>query len=370
MRYRRAFVCLAFTVLVPRVVGCGGSTSPPSPSSELGTTACDHYVAAVFGVTCNWGASLPASEIARLQQTFAPVCQHAEHAPGSTLTDAQLDACASALEAQCAQLFPYPPLPDACAFRGSLAGGESCSASTQCESGFCGFPTAGAGTDGGASDAGLPAGACGVCVAPAAVGQPCPYGLCVTGASCQQGLTSMQYTCASDVPGGAQGKCGQATGACQSNLVCEYDSGLCEPTQPVGAGAVCFDAAGNVLHPCNPGLFCSMTGTCTAPLPAGHACTANGDTCQSGLACLGGDCMTGTCTAPTWVDDGQPVTTKTSICLHGLTDCSVGGTCPALIPNGQPCDPLSATTTCDDLSQCVNGTCQVVGALGCQTGLQ
>jgi hypothetical protein len=44
--------------------------------------------------------------------------------------------------------------------------------------------------------------------------------------------------------------------------------------------------------------------------------------------------------------------------------------CPTLIPNGQPCDALSTTTTCDAFSQCANGMCQVVGALGCQNAIQ
>jgi hypothetical protein len=350
---------------------CGGSTSPPSSASELGATACDHYVGALLGVTCNWGVSLPASEVARLQKTFAPVCQNAKQAPGSTLTDAQLDACASALEAQCAQLFVDPSVADACALRGSLAGGEPCSASTQCQSGFCGFPLLGTDADGGTGDGGLPAGACGVCVTPAAVGQPCPYGLCGAGASCQQDLTSAQNRCAADVPGGPQGACGQATGACQGNLWCDHDGGLCEPAPPsVGAGATCGDSAGNVTSPCKPGLYCGSTGTCTAPLPSGHECQALSDTCQLGLTCLGNECTVGTCSAPTWVDDGMRLTTNTSVCLHGSVSwCGGGGTCQTLVPNGQPCDPYSATTTCDDFSQCVNGTCQVVGALGCQNPL-
>ena len=92
---------VAIPAFLALAMACGGSTAPPSPASELGTTACDHYVGALLGVTCPWGPVLPPSEVARLQQTFVPVCQNAKQAPDSTLTDAKLDACASALEAQC-----------------------------------------------------------------------------------------------------------------------------------------------------------------------------------------------------------------------------------------------------------------------------
>jgi hypothetical protein len=345
-------------------LSCGCSVSAPSISDEGGTTSCDHYVAALIGVGCP-GPQYPASEVARLQKTFVPVCENAMHAPGSTLTDAQLDACASAIEAQC-QLTATSPAVDACTFLGSLAAGEPCSAGPQCQSGFCGFPQSAGAADGGASDGGLPAGACGECVAPAAVGQPCPYGLCVAGSSCvlpPGSAPGAPYVCEDDTPGVLNGPCSNATGDCQANLTCDAN-GLCEPLQWVGAGMAC----GMAVQECESGLYCSgSTGLmCTAPLPAGHSCnTAAGDFCGEGLACLG---PTGTCAAPTWVDDGEPVTTSTSVCLHGLGPPAPGGRCPMLIANGQPCDVNSATTACDDFSRCLNGTCQVVDTLTCQLG--
>ncbi len=348
----------AITALVALAIACGGSSSPPSPSSELGTTACDHYVGALLGLTCNYGLTLPASEVARLQQSFVPVCNAAKQAPGSTLTDAQLDACASALEAQCDVLGPVPT-PETCNFRGSLAAGEPCRAGPQCASGFCAFPVPGAAPDGGTSDAGLPAGACGTCVAPAALGQPCPYGLCAASAACQSDRTLTQFLCVADTPGGPQEACGQVTGACRDGLTCDASTGLCEPTQWVGAGTVCSMGA----ERCMVGLYCSdKTGnTCTPPLPMGHACDPAFDLCQLGLTCLG-DCV-----APTWVADGQPVTTSTSFCLHGFTPQGGGGVCPTLLADGQPCDGPGAGA-CDDFRQCVNGTCQVVSALSCNMG--
>jgi hypothetical protein len=340
-------------------LSCGGSTATPSPSSELGTTACDHYVGALLGVTCNFGPVLPPSEVTRIQQTFAPVCQSAKQAPGSTLSDAQLDACATALEGQCAQLNVDPSLLDACAFRGSLAAGEPCSAGAQCQSGFCGEPMPGDGVDGGTIDAGLPTGACGFCVAPAALGQPCAYGLCVAGATCPT-LTNPNPVCASDVPGGLHAACGQATGACQTGLTCDDNTNLCEPTQWVGEDMPCPMGPGQ----CKVGLYCSAMpqNRCSAPLPAGHPCDPRVDICGAGLLCLG-DQYAGTCSTPTWVADGQACTTPTSACLHG--SCANTSGCPTLVGIGQTCDGV--TTVCDDFADCgLDFTCHPLGALGCQ----
>jgi hypothetical protein len=316
-----------------------------------------------MGVTCNWGPQLPAAEITRMQQAFAPVCQNAKQSPGSTLTDAQLDACATALEGQCAQLLVDPSLLDACDFRGSLPAEEPCSAGTQCQSGFCGQLMPGDGVDGGTLDASLPVGACGVCVAPAAVGQSCPYGLCVAGATCPTNTNPNpgDPVCMSDVPGALHAACGQLTGVCQSGLSCDFNTNLCEPTQWVGEGMPCPMGPGQ----CKVGLYCSANpqARCSAPLPAGHLCDTRMDTCQAGLSCLAGDSFTGTCSTPTWVADGQACTTPTSTCLHG--SCANTSGCPTLVGIGQHCDGV--TTVCDDFAECgLDSSCHPSGALGCQ----
>jgi hypothetical protein len=92
MTYQKTHTAAAIPAVVALAMACGASVSAPSVSQERGTTACDHYVAALLGVDCP-DYQLPASEIARLQSTFVPVCENAMHAQGSTLTEAQLDAC-------------------------------------------------------------------------------------------------------------------------------------------------------------------------------------------------------------------------------------------------------------------------------------
>jgi hypothetical protein len=347
----------ALLLALALAVSCGGATVSSTSSSgpSMGTTACDHYIAALTGVGCP-GAQLPSSEVSRLQKKFAPVCENAIRAPGSALTESQLDACASALEANNCWALVASLNPDACSFRGSLAAGEPCSAGTQCQSGFCGFPLAADLPDGGLSDAGAPAAGCGRCIAPAADGQPCPYGLCGADSFCGQSNAGSPV-CIAYHSVGPGGDC--QSRPCQDGLACDANTNRCVPITLVGAGAACSIPTTQ----CEPGFYCS--GTCSGPFPAGHACDQQSDFCGVGLACVGTP-SSAMCGPYTVVGDGAPCGDIKTLCLHGF--CSTANTCQTLVADGQPCNPNDpyATTTCDTFSQCVNGTCQIVGPLGCQ----
>jgi hypothetical protein len=151
------------TVIAPSlslcvVSACGGSVN----SQPAG--ACAHYVSALLVGRC--GPGLPSDEITRVQARYEGACREAIALPGSTVTDATLDGCASALESTC------DGSPDACVFRGTLPAGASCVGGHQCQSGACGTDSK--------------------CVAPAAAGEKCDDSVpCVDGTSCLlSGLTA------------------------------------------------------------------------------------------------------------------------------------------------------------------------------------
>jgi hypothetical protein len=342
-------------------LACGTRTSGTStgPRSD---TACDRFVAAWFGVGCP-GAQLPASEVARMQDAFAPVCANAMTAPGSTLTDAQLDACSSDLLAHsCFALMELAILPASCHFQGMLPAGVGCQSSAQCQSGFCGFAEL---SDPTHPPIRLPPGGlhspdCGVCVAPAAPGMYCDWGLCADGSACEGGLSGTGLpvsTCVTTIAAG--GDCSAPGIYCAYGLYCDPNH-VCSP----GTGDV--GAACDLMNPsCKPYLTCPLepNATCTAPAigTQGAPCDENIQNCASGLGCINYHCA-----AIRWLDPGQPCASAieaTDICLHG--SCSLNGTCPALIPDGQPCT-TDGTTTCDDSSQCVQGVCFMTNPLTCR----
>jgi hypothetical protein len=359
----RVHTCVLSAVLCAVACGGQGSGSAAGPQS---TTACGRYVAAMLWQGCP-GLQLPPDELSRLQEKFAPTCQRALTLPGSMLTEAQLDACAAALRANsCAAVMPYS-LPDACVFHGSLAGGAPCSASNQCDSGVCGSPPAGPAPSGGG---------CGQCIAPAAVGQPCPYGLCAQGSFCNTpGYPNPPTaTCvAGDPPSptvGLGAGCDISNGqgdiyVCAAGLYCNRSS-VCAPAGAVDTGGACDQDAA-----CKVGLHCVAGEAgqfCDGPQPAGGWCNFDHMLpfdCADGLVCTSGQCEPGA-----WVGDGQVCGGK-NVCLRG--NCgftsTTEGVCPKVIPDGAPCtnDP---TATCDTLSACIDGVCQIAGNLACQPPVQ
>jgi hypothetical protein len=64
------------------------------------------------------------------------------------------------------------------------------------------------------------------------------------------------------------------------------------------------------------------------------------------------------CVAPS-VDPGGACGSNGKVCLYGT--CSKSGTCPAIVPDGQPC-PVDDTKTCDVLAECDrSGVCAIPG---------
>jgi hypothetical protein len=363
-RLPRATASALFALLVLFGVagGCGGQQSLDPMAA-----ACQRYVATLLGVGCP-GAQYPADEVSRLDANFAAVCRNAFTLPGSTLTVAQLDACAASLREDNCWLLPFYYPTDACVFQGTLPAGAACSASPQCQSGFCGFSL----TSGGSPGIGGASSDCGRCVAPAELGQPCPYGLCVPNAYCEtpsDPTSTAPATCVAinTTVVGLGGNCG--SGVCDDNLICSAE-GVC--VEAIGQGGPCQRESSD----CQLGLYCGSQGTCGPPGGEGSACGAiSGLDCATGLSCQGpggGPAYGNGLCAPQPPWDGPGMSCEAGNCLHGACNNFPGPSppappplCPTLLADGQPCtgDP---STTCDTLSDCVNGFCQIIGNLACQ----
>jgi hypothetical protein len=289
----------------------------------------------------------PASELTRIEARFDTLCAAALTLPGVSLTDGTLEACVSAVKSSGCQILDQGAGP--CAFGpGTLGAQASCITDDQCASGDC---SAGAeAPDGGTV-------VCGTCAATVGLGQACG-----TGQSCGPDATCTSSnggpsTCVAVTSVGAGATCGPTTLCEAAGLYCNA-SGQC--TAQGAAGAPCDEE-----NACTPPLVCPLTGTtatCVSPGGVGASCSDDTD-CTAGLAC---NDTTHQCASATWVAAGQPCG-GTALCLVGectTTGNTDSGTCPTVIPDGQPCNPEDSTTTCDTFAQCTQGKC-VLGYATC-----
>jgi len=342
---------LGFTMAVvacatAATVACSGKTSGSSD-----TNACDDYFQAYFGGSCN-SVLPPASEVSRVQGRFATLCAAALALPGSSVTSASLEACASAVKSGGCPVLDQAEGP--CSFgTGSLPSGSSCFTGGQCQGGDCSANTHGA--DGSVS-------LCGTCSTLPAVGQPCPSGQCAKGASCSSSNGGAS-SCVAVTQVGVGASCVVTTGAfveCDAGLYCDQLTEKCTATG--GAGSACMQG-----DACTSPLVCppaaqGASSTCQSPGAAGAACGGDQD-CGSSLGC---DQTTRQCGSVTWVSAGQACSDNVR-CLVG--SCSsgggtAGGTCPTVIADGQPCNLNDSSSTCDTVASCEGGTC-VLGYPSC-----
>src|SRR5580698_3034859 len=141
---------LVLTCGLPGLLGCSGAVlGDGSPTAHGGTqsanallevddggpatSACEHYYAAQ-NLRCG-GPVLPSSEAMRQEARSVQVCLNDVALPGSGMTRASVEACASALDSSPCEL--PGGLPVACKFNGALPGGAPCNEGLQCQSGYC-----------------------------------------------------------------------------------------------------------------------------------------------------------------------------------------------------------------------------------------
>jgi hypothetical protein len=250
--------------------------------------------------------------------------------PGVTVTQEALQACADKLATVDCIEGPGPAVPE-CDFKGALPIGAVCGDNAQCVSGSC------------RGDLAQP-GVCGTCRARAAEGQSC------NGADCELGLycarpdpkvpeavicvkpAAVGEACNGDgLPCVNPGRVSCVNGKCKEDLMA---GAACTSVDQVGG---CADALSLVCKATNP-LQPQAGGKCTEPIyaPVGSKCGLDPSTYDLVL-CTASFCVgatrptaTGTCTA--FLDDGAACTSgPTSTLCRPPANCS-GGKCVVTDP--------------------------------------
>jgi hypothetical protein len=224
---------------------------------------------------------------------------------------------------------------------GTFAIGTTCGEGSQCESGYCKETASGLTS---VRD-------CGVCSATVADGQPCsPADHCALGSACILEANADVGTCRPDQVGDVGATCASYMD-CSASLRCDLTSKRCAERRD--AGAAC-DFSGD----CKQSLVCNG-GICGQGLAEGAACSPTAQ-CAPALTCWGA--VNATCVATKYVGPGETCNAGTGVfCQIGPCPVTQGpGSCPKVIPNGQPCVESANDTTCDLDAFCIGGTCQML----------
>lgn len=321
-------VATAFVV----AVACGGTPSVgfggPVPS------ACYDYFDAAY-VNCG-NLALPPDELAHVRGRYGTFCAGTLGQPGTLMTQAGLEACAQAIATSGCAMLDAGNSP--CAFKqGLLPYHAPCAIDYQCKAGLCLITSPSMPT-------------CGNCAGSSAPGV-CTPSTCGKDMACVDGDT----TCVPVTYGDAGASClgpGSPTD-CKAGLRCDGKTLQCSP--PLGVGAPC-QLSTDCMNP----LVCNVAfRKCEPRQQAGAPCGFDSD-CVAGLGCEEPNM---TCVSLTWVAGGQPCGGATR-CLVGTCPLG-GGTCPTVVPDGQPC-PHNSPTTCDWPAECLNYVCQIPATYGCQ----
>ena len=354
MRRSKLFLAPILPAIV--LVACSSSddSSKGAPSNDADAStpvtaqaACEHEFRVRFE-RCNGGNIAPAT-MASARARYLESCVGALALPGSTRTADEVDACATALEAE--ECGVFPALLPACAPKaGTLATGAACNVDAQCQSGHC--------------DVGSPlakGNGCGVCVDAIPEGDTCSEDrlTCAIGTFCVGSPESPNTgRCKKVRLAGANEACNGFDIGCRSGLICASVNGAqasCIPA--VAVGESCKDDA-----MCAKGAFCHLqTGKCTPLAKAGEACDSQ-TPCSDGLGC---DRTTNKCAALTFAEPGESCGGSVA-CREGVCGQGTGApTCPRIIEDGKGCLE-GAHMTCQAPAACIGGACVMPTTATCQ----
>jgi hypothetical protein len=316
-----------------------GIDAAREPDGGLGS-ACGDVFDSVYGGLCQQ-PPIPADELARIRPRYIASCESTYGLPGIGTTANDLEACAAA---ERGGICGAVPAPKACEpLTGTRAVGAPCNEAAQCAAGDCAF------SDGGN---------CGVCVATTPLGQPCTRSGAshCAGDSICTAASEGGTVCVAVTLGDAGAGCGTEFAVCEPGLYCDDTTMSCA-------------VPATVDEPCSQGTACmtplicvgAPSGACQQPGEAGASCQSTAD-CEPGLGCSGGQCV-----VLVWAMPGQSCSALAPCLVGDLGACPVSsstsqGTCPAIIADGQPCDPSDYAASCDTFATCFGGTCALTPA--------
>jgi hypothetical protein len=317
------------------------------------SAACAHYFAAQY-LRCG-GPRLPASEMARIEHRFIQVCLNGVALPGSGMTPATVEACASALDVSPCELPDGPP--SVCTFQGTFSSGTACNEGFQCQSGGCRRTSPLLSPEG-------PIGpvSCGTCLPFVDAGDVCAHGdftggcapgqVCLIGAGMQTAAMPT-YTCTPVTEGDVSAACDHLSAGCKTGLYCAGQTGPC--TALLDAGGPC--GTGNPTGCVAPLSCVELPGGATCGLGDAGAFCLNDVDCTPGLGCIPGPCShtvarigcaaSGTCGGIRWAAPGDVCDGFAVRCLIG--SCGSGGFLPGLLPgpDGGPTSGTCPSVTAD-----------------------
>jgi hypothetical protein len=306
--------------LLASLAGCNGATATQAACSDLARAVCAKEAqCSPYEMQIQF-----ANDSSACASLFVSGCNENFSIKGLGLTPANLEACASALNAQsCAEVATKTP--DVCANPpGTLANGEGCFESSQCQGGVCSF---------GVGNGTSPATSCGTCATANALegcsaDSQCPgTQVCVLAGTGGGGSAG---TCVT--PGALGAPCGPGGEApCEGDLVCQI-------ADDAGTTGTCASP------PTNVGAPCETTTRTTVACGGDLQCVNN--VCQNvTYVPAGGACST----------TGAPVGGAVQVCAASVC---YGGRCVASAAVGSACAPSSSTgPACVDGASCVNGVC-------------
>jgi hypothetical protein len=289
--------------LLAQAVACSPGGTPNAPPLTPAEACGVLFDALAAYSAC--GVSAPASPYGR-RDRFVRYCAQRVAAPGTSGAVAAVGRCVTAIQ----KATPACGAVDVAACTvppGTRAAGAPCGTAMQCASGYCVGPSSNT-----AEGAGPPTlsfldvgglSVCGVCVDKIALGQPCYRWL----PQCGPGCTVLPVPCVDNA------QCGVG----------------CPPACPVPANGTTGRCIAMALQPpATPTVF-DGGGPATTLVGPGVPCDIVRHVCQTGFCNF--------VTVPP--GSGAPSS----------------GTCPTVIPDGQPC-PSGPAETCDTFAACVDPT--------------
>lgn len=325
---------VATSLAIVTTVGALALACSSDPASA--ESACAQYAAAIAGYESKCGESKSDAAWRRYVARVQHLCDSRLALRGAAIKPEHITACTNVVRsAPC--VTDHSDLPKCELPNGTLDDGAPCSSGEQCKSGSCG---------GGGS-------ICGTCQPRVPVGGDCsaPLPVCVKGALCDP----TTKTCKAIVHNGEGSTCVPGNGElCDSGLYCDLGTSSCEERRPLGA------ACGGTA-PCQIGLICAeTTRTCIGPrtkVVEGRACglSAGWVECDTNLMC---EPSSETCVRIQWVAPGGDCSAPAALCDHGFCN-QTTKKCPALIADGQPCNPDLSTGMCERFAGCIDGKCQL-----------